>query len=304
MMRTALLLAALGLLGMGCQAPPGPETPLPAEKQDPVDAPAVEGPEGERAFRDLEEYYRDPSKIPGHAAALQELGADDPAVRRSAGRYLLALLRQMTSDETNGRASWTATGFWGGGSESPSRSFRKTVADALALQARGDECLDAIEWLLNGEKLAEHHVAGLLALQRIESPRSAGILKALLQDPHPNGEVLAGALHEAGRRGLKELAPRVVPLLTHYRTAVRAAAREVAPALGIVDLPAFVPEEAITPALARMLLSFTEMVSSPIPEKAPWCRFVVTHPPSQPGKEPQVEEFSGWFVGERDGNQV
>lgn len=95
-------------------------------------SPAVAGPEGARAFAELESYYREKTKAPLLAAAIQGLNSEEADRRRSSGRYLLALLSQLFADESNGRGEWKQTGWWGGGSESPTRDYRGEIARAPA----------------------------------------------------------------------------------------------------------------------------------------------------------------------------
>lgn len=287
MMKASLLVA---LLALGCTAPVAT-----APQDDAPPGPALPGPEGARAFADLEAYYRDKSKAPSLSAAIQQLASEDPERRRSAGRYLHALLAQLYADESNGRAVWTPTGWWGGGSESPSRDFRSEIARTLASSVQAEEALEAADWLLSEEKSAENQVAGLTLLKRIQGPRAAKLLGGILRQPHPNGEILAEAIAEVDRRGLRTFASELALLAAHHRGAVRAAARTAA------ALPPADPQPAFLPSIDRMLRAFTGMILVPIPEHATWTKCVVTRPASRPGGEPRVEEFTGWRLDEREG---
>ena len=286
--QTLRLFAVAGILLSACEADVPSSTLPPAPPPAVTQEPETQGPIGQRAFDDLAAYYKDKSKQPDVRAAIKDLRSPDEATRSDAGRYLLALLSQMFADEGNGRAEWIDTGFWGGSAESVSREFRKTVALALANDATGEESIDAALWLLEYEKVAANQVAGFKALKRIQGPRVAGVLKSLLTQPHPNGKVASSAVKEVGRRGLTELAPDVKRLTTHYRTTVRDAARTAATALGIKDLPKFVPEKAFTPFLEKALESMAAMVFTKIPGDARWRRFTITHP--------YQDEFSGWHI--------
>lgn len=267
-------------------------------QEDLPPSPVIAGPEGARAFSELETYYRDKAKPPPLPAALQDLNSEDAERRRSAGRYVLALLSQLFADESNGRGEWRETGWWGGGSESPTRDFRKEVARALADSAKTDEALDAVVWLLTDERIAEHQVSGLEALKRIPGPRADGLLAGVLREPHPNGSVLTGAIEEAGRRKLAQAAPEITALASHHRATVRAAAQTAAAALGI---PPPASKTAFLPSIDRMLRTFAGQILTPIPEDAAWGRFVITRPPYREGDDPRLEEFSGWKLSEREG---
>jgi hypothetical protein len=262
-------------------------------QDDPPPSPTVPGPEGARAFAELEAYYGDKAKAPPLGAAIKDLNSDDAERRRSAGRYLLALLAQLLADETNGRGEWTQTGWWGGGSESPTRAFRGETARALAGAAKGEEALDAVLWLLTEEKIAEHQVAGIDALKSIHGAKSSELLVRILREPHPNGAVLAAAVEDVGRRALRQCAIDVAGLASHHRATVRDVVQKVAPALGIDALPA--PATVFLPSIDRMLRSFADMILTTIPEDATWALFVIARP------ERDAEEFSGWKLSERDG---
>jgi hypothetical protein len=90
------------------------------------------GPEGQQAFDDLAALYASGKPVPGLDQALKDLADNLPPARETAGRYLLALLKQSLADETNGRAKWRALSRWGGGAESASRDFRKQLAEIIA----------------------------------------------------------------------------------------------------------------------------------------------------------------------------
>ncbi|MCW8133616.1 MAG: HEAT repeat domain-containing protein [Planctomycetota bacterium] len=252
--------------------------------------PEVSTAEGRRAFDDLAAYYADPKQEPAFAAALEQL--KDPAKAEAAGSYLHALFKQSFADESNGRAEWKKTPFWGGGSESAAREFRKTLAKAFEEKASGAAALSAVRWLLESEFLAENQAAGMAVLKKTEAAGIAELLKDLLKQPHPNEDVAKGAVEEAGRRGLKDLAPDLLRLCTHYRTRVREAAVASAGKLGLKDLPAYKPEEAFTPWLDRQLKDMYAMVATPLPADAAFYTVKMKKPEEGHALPP----FQGWLL--------
>lgn len=263
---------------------------LPASLRAEGPKPEVAGAEGRRAFDDLAKYYADNAKLPPFAAALDDLKAQDAAARRKAGEYLLALFKQSFADEDNGRAPWRKQPYFGGGSSSDAREFRRRLGEAFGKQAAGEAALDATLWLLNGERLPDNQKAGLLALARVEGPKADAALKALVAPPHPNVDVATGAVAEVGRRGLKDLGPDVLALCGHHREAVRDAARKAAKEMKLAPVPEYVPEKAFTPRLERQLKDVAAMVLAEIPKDAKWVEAA--------GEGKGGAAVTGWLVAE------
>ncbi|MBM4030820.1 MAG: hypothetical protein FJ291_03445 [Planctomycetes bacterium] len=260
--------------------------------------PEVGSPEGRRAFDELAAYYRDKDKRPDYDRALRDLRSADPAVRRSAGGYLLALLKQSDADESNGRAAWEKVPWWGGGYDNAARRFRGSLATAFGEQAQGAEALDAARWLIHDEPLAGNQADGMRALRRIRTPESAEVLKQVLAQPHPNGDVIKGAIEEAGERALKDLAPHILRLCQHYRASIRTAARAAAPKLGVAAVPDFKPEEAFTPWLDDALKKIATMVLDEVPKDARWVH--VEYAFGSVDDKPPIHELGGWLLREDD----
>lgn len=276
-----LLLAAI-LVGAACASAAEPAAPI------------VPGPEGQRAWDDLEHLYAQDRKPP-YAAALGELAGADEAAGTRAGRYLHALLAQSLADEENGRAEWRSLPFWGGGAESAAREFRKELAAAFAQRAAGPAALPAAAWLLDEERLADGQQAGAVALRRIRTPAADDLLRTHIRRLHPNGQVAVALIEEAAARGLKDLAPDVLALRNHHRQAVRDAARAAAPALGSTEaLGDFDPAAAFTPALVGQLEQLAAMQLVAVPAAARWM--AVTH--TEPGLDgkPVTTEHHGWLL--------
>ncbi|MCZ7648627.1 MAG: hypothetical protein M5U26_25770 [Planctomycetota bacterium] len=261
-----LSLLAVSLLGWTCHA---------GNAVDPV----VKGADGKRAFDDLARYYADNKQVPGFEAALNDLKAPDAAKSKAAGTYLFALLKQMFEDESNGRAPWKKTPFFGSRPVCDARTFRKTVASSLGKHATGPNALPALEWLLMYEKDAGNQAAAIEALGRQRGAECAALFKSLLAQPHPNAKVAQAVVDLAAERGMKELAPEIQRLCGHYRAAVREAALKAAPKLGGAKLPEYRPEAAFTPWLEEQLANVRKMVPWELPAKATWMHFT---PAAQP----------------------
>lgn len=258
-------------------------------------APVVDGPEGRRAFDQLAAYYQDNDQLPAYADALRELEAPEPAKRAAAGKYLLALFQQSYADESNGRARWQQLPFWGGGARSAAREFRKQLANEFGDQAKTIEAREAALWLLESEQLAVNQTSGARVLARIDPPVT-DVFAELLQQPHPNEEACVAVIESVGKHKVKDFAPDMKRLSTHYRKTVREAARKAAAELAVEDVPEFAPESAFTPWLASQMEEIARMVSVEIPKDAQWVDVTVTYPPFQEGQESVVEEFSGWLI--------
>jgi hypothetical protein len=258
----------------------------------------TDSPEGKRAFDDLTAYYADNKKEPPYKQAIADLGSPDEAKRKAAGAYLTALFKQLFADESNGRAPFKRTPFFGGGgSTSDAREFRKTLAQAFGKDAQGDAALDTALWLVDSEKDARNQAAGVDALRRIKGGRSTEIFKKLLQQPHPNAAVVKSVIEEVAARGLQELEPDITRLCEHYRASVREAAKGAAAKIGSGKIPGYKPEAAFTPWLDQELKNIAAMVPVEIPKDAKWMRFTL----AGRGEGGKSIEFSGWLLSEKDG---
>jgi hypothetical protein len=278
---TVVVLASL-LLQAACS---------PAEVRAEEPKPAAAGDEGRRAFDDLAKYYADREKVPPFAKAIEDLQAADPATRRKAGEYLLALFKQTFADEDNGRSPWRQTPFFGGGSVNDARELRKQLGKAFGEKAAGEAALGATLWLLNEERLPDNQKAGLLVLARIEGPAANAALKTLIKPLHPNVDVATRTIAEVGRRGLKDLGPELLPLCAHYRTAVREAAVKVAKDLNLAPVPEYMPEKAFTPVLTGHIEDVAAMILAEIPKDARWVEATV--------EGENGGTVTGWLLGEK-----
>jgi len=264
--------------------------------------PAMEGPEGRRAFDDLASFYQDATHVPPYREALSQLGASDEAVRRGAGQYLLALIRQSVADESNGRAPWKSLPFFGGGAECAAIEFRKTMVADFGVRACTVEALPAALWLVEEDALVSSQIAGVDVLCAVKDPASEALFSAILARPHPNEAVTVAVLREIGKRRLTRFAPDLRRLSCHYRAFVRRTAREVAELLGIQDLPAYDPEKAFTPWLVEQLDLIRQMVYEEIPATASWVTVEYTDPDRQVDGVPRTAKFGGWLLSEDETN--
>jgi hypothetical protein len=241
------------------------------------EGPVLEGPEGKRAFDDLGAIYDDRGG-PDLPQMWERLHATDAATRASAGRYLLALCQQSLDDETTGRSSLSKNlpGF-GRGPDVIAREFRKELAGDLVNHAAMREAVPALEWLLQNDILSETRKQALETLCLINSPEADKVLLALLAQPHPEGAIVARALEEARRRNLRDAAEYLPALSVHFRGDVRKAARAVAEAWGIGNLPTFNPEEAVV-HFDGALRDINSMVYPAIPGNARFLKFTEKFP--------------------------
>jgi hypothetical protein len=210
-------------------------------------------------------------------------------VRAAAGRYVLALLKQAWADESNGRAKWKALPYFGGGSESAAREFRKELAKRIG-ENPAAELLDAELWLINTEMLAENTAAGVKGLVKNASAKKTEAYRGLLAPAHPNKAVVTAVLQDAGARKLA-LGEQAAALCSDYRADVRAAAREAAGAMGVKELPEFKAEKSLEGFVAGELKAISEMVLTPAPKEATWKRFSVK-------VDTRTFERSGWLLAE------
>jgi hypothetical protein len=266
--------------------------------------PEVPGPEGERAFRELTEFYADEKKIPHFAEAFVALGAAEQETRSAAGRFLMALFAQSFADERNGRARWAAMPYWGGGSRSDAREFRKYLAEEFGKNAKGDGAFPAVRWLAETERMLEGNVAAAAVLPRIESPEMEKLLGDLLVQPHPNESLAKAAVTEAGRRKLRALLPRINELCFHYRTSVREAARKaLVEVSGPHEIKPFNPADGFSPWLSARLSEIAQLVPEKIPSDAMWAQFdvdVSKLPVPDSWRTP--DKVRGWALGEEGKN--
>ena len=259
-------------------------------------SPASEGPEGQRAFDDLAAFYADEEKLPPYKDRILELVARDSATRETAGRYLLALFRQLLADESNGRTTWRSLPYWGGGRECDAREFRKLVVEEFGEKASGDAAFDVAAWLIDEDRIPQSQQAGISVLRRIQSPAVNPVLRRLLAQPHPNEAVLVGAIQETGERGLEELIPEISRLCGYYREAVRQAARASARELDIANIPEFKPEDAFTPWLDEQLKTIGAMVLPRIPDDAVWIRLVPNNEEDTTAEKDSNPVYGGWLL--------
>ena len=265
------------------------------------DKPTLEGVEGKRAFDELAKYYKGVSEKPAYEQALKDLSADNTAKSASAGKYLLALLMQTLSDEVNKRSEWEYLPYWGGEWSNKARELRKEIAEKFGEKASGEEAFSGALWLIESDIIAQNQSAGMKALRRVTSDNANYVLKRVLSEPHQNGEVLKGAIEEVVHRNLKETLPQLLILCNHYRKAVREAAAAGSKKLGATEIPEFTPEKAFTPWLDKQMKNISALILTDIPKKAEWGHFEITFPPYMKGGKPQIIEFGGWFLSEKEG---
>ena len=157
-------------------------------------------------------------------------------------------------------------------------------------------------WLIDNDPVIQNQSLGARTLCQIDSPRKEDVFRRLLAQPHTNESVLVNILGQATLQKLVDLAPEVRRLTGHYRKAVRMAASSAAIELGMVDLPAYRPEDAFNPWLESQLKDIAAMAESPVAKDTAWKKFVVTRPSRHGGKETYAETIAGWLLGETADN--
>jgi hypothetical protein len=211
--------------------------------------------EGVRA--ELSSTYRSrASELPPSVEkAFAELSSGDAATRHVGGQRLLVLLETLFEDESNGRAPWLATPFWGGGSENPARQLRPKIADAIGSKApRREELVPALTWLVFEERLLEPQVRAAEILREVPGEAATALLEKIVAAPHPVGAVLAVSAEELAKRSPERALGPLRRLANHHRTNVRAVARGFLEERG-EKLAPFEPAaalEALRPTLAAV----------------------------------------------------
>jgi len=234
--------------------------------------PAVDSPEGKRAFDDLAAIYaKGPYATFQAPAELTDLENPDAAKSKNAGDYILALFAQSWADETNGRASWRSLPFWGGGSDNPARNYRGQLADAFGKSTGSSTAaLPSALWLIGHEMVEDNIASGAQALSHIHSAEADAAIGTLLQEQHPSQQVLIMALHEAAARHLVQYKASVIALGQSYRPAVREAADAAAIQLGEPHALQYNRTAPLPPCMAEFLKINAERLLATVPGKAVW----------------------------------
>jgi hypothetical protein len=262
--------------------------------------PAAPGVEGRKAFDDLSAFYRGGNEVP-FDRAIADLAAPDSAARQAAGAYLLSLFRQSLADESNGRAPWHGTPYWGGGAESQARQLRNDLAKEFGTEAVGRDAVPAIEWLLGSEPVPSIQSSGLQALSRLDDVACTPLLLKVLQPPHTNTDVVLLALHEVVRRRLGGFQDPIVQSCRDPRPSVRAGARTAADSLGVRPLPEPDPSLLLTADLVGDLNAIARMVIVPIPRSA---RMAMVHARDHLSLPDTIvtHSYPAWVLGQRGGS--
>ncbi|MEL6345964.1 MAG: hypothetical protein AAFV53_22830 [Myxococcota bacterium] len=260
--------------------PPTPEPPVVEHTPRPAPSPVVDSETGQAAFDDLAVWYAG-GAAPDTDAALSRLADGDAG----SGAYLAALLAQLRDDESNGRGSWRASPFWGGGSTSDARELRAQIAAALAATDPAPPALlPAARFLLLEEPIPAHQQHGLSLLSALPDAETAPLLAELLDPPHPNQEILLGAITLAQERDGH--ADALDALRSHHRSAVRAA-------VGGDPQPA----KTLPAGIIAELEGIREMLFTDLPADAAWISAGIQEEWMRNG-EPVVTPTRCWVVAE------
>jgi hypothetical protein len=271
----------------------------------PSNSPVTGGVEGQRAFDDLSDAYARRKlsdadlELPDFAEAISNLDHQDENQRISAGKYLLALLRQSVADESNGRGGWDESPYSIVDRISVPKIFRTWLAEKLADQS-AIEALDAAIWLVVHDPDPGNQALGAVALCRMQSPRSRAIFKWLLSQHQLCEAATISIVEEVAKRKLHELKPDLIRLANHYRTRVREEARLNARTLGAAPFPDFRSDIAFTPWLDERMNDISEMILTKIPKTSAWVRveFAAKQEVELLPEEPR--EIYGWLLDKNE----
>lgn len=261
--------------------------------------PVMDGPEGRRAFDELAKCYASNKGWRDYKPALADLKSRDASTAQRAGNYILALLEQSFADESNGRASWNPTPFANAGPDNKANDFRRTLAGDFGAAASSEGALAAALWLIEKDPLDDNEEAGMRVLPRIHSDAADNALGRIIEEVHPNREILATAIHEAGTRHLTPFKDGVIALEQSYRATVREAAVKAAMQLGETKPLPYDPAKAFSPRVLGLLKVTLERIQTPVPADAQWMDGIA-QPDWSPGKPYPVH---GWLLS-RDEKSV
>jgi len=276
---------------------PGARAANVASPGQPTDAkPVVSGPEGQRAFDDLGKCYAANYGWPDYKPSLADLGSPDAPTAQRAGNYILALFEQSFADESNGRAGWNPTLFVNAGPDNRAHDFRQAAAKDFGLSGSSEAALPAALWLIENDPIADDTEAGVHVLARVHSDAADKALGQLINEVHPNQEVLVTAVTEAGTRHLAQFKDGVISLEQSYRKAVREAAVRAAAQLGETKPVPYDPFKAFSPRVLDLLKVTLERIQTPVPANGRWLDGIA-QPYWHPGKPYPVH---GWLLSRDD----
>ncbi len=266
--------------------------------------PASQDAAGLKAWEMLGAFYHEAKGDAGldkaTSEALKSLAGSDPRAATNSADLLWALFRQAAADESNGRAEWRRTPYWGGGSESAARDFRAHLAGQLAKIQAGPAAIPLAESLLANE----NHAASLSAATHLletagGTAGDAAILRLLDQGCHWRPALIM-ALREVDRRSLNPGSDSVRKWSADPRAPVRKAAEKTLGALGAGEPATFQPEDGFSPPVVKLLKDAAAMLPDPPASDAKFGLFTTT---SDAGSQHQsTSEVTGWLRGEKDGN--
>ncbi|MFN0128517.1 MAG: hypothetical protein ACKV19_17730 [Verrucomicrobiales bacterium] len=266
-------------------------------------APAEDSEAGRRAWQLLGGFYQAKDGDDGGLgaaieASLKDLAGTDEAKSRMAADLLQALIRQSSEDESNGRAVWKRTPFWGGGSESSAREFRKHLAKKLGATKPVDAAVPLATWLLQNERLPDGLQAAVHLLRGNSSEAANGVLLVILGNGTHWRPALEMALTEAAERGLQVPLEVLIRWAGDARESVRTAASAALKKLQLPEPPPFVPEMAFTPELEKRLRDVLSLLPDPPAPDATFGTLTVVRDYGR--AEKHTSKSIGWLVREEN----
>jgi hypothetical protein len=265
-------------------------------------SPAVDSEAGKKAWQLLGESYEakdgDGGLNAAVAGALKDLTSDDEAKGKAAAGLLQALLHQAAEDESNGRAVWKQTPYWGGGSESGAREFRKHLAEKLSETKPAAAAAPLAAWLLKNERLAACLHAAVHLLKESRSEAANGVLLEIIGSGTHWRPALEMAMSEAAARGLKVPPEALTKWAGDAREQVRTAAAAALKKLGLPEAPPYAPEMAFTPELEKLLRFILALLPDPPAAGAKFGTLTVIR--DYGDKVKHTSESTGWLIREEN----
>jgi hypothetical protein len=293
--RSALTIALLFFLVLPCSV--GKSI---AGEPSPVQQDAA----GKRAWELLGTYYRanrvewDPGLDSVVDDTLRDLDGADTAKACEAASLLRALFRQSIADETNGRAEWHNTPFWGGGSESRARNFRISLAERFAKTVATAAAVPVADCLLREDPHAKSQAAAISIIGRCTQPAGDQTILGLLEHGCHSRPAIVMALEQAGKRRLKDNPQWIAKWSQDPRQSIRSAAAAALVAIGQAAPESFHPESAFDEQTRKLLTDTLSLPADPPDASARLGRFDITR--ENDGKK-QTQSLTGWLRAEKDG---
>ncbi len=236
-------------------------------------APAFATDAEENPVADVDRAYADKDFKVRFEGTIRVMGQGGDAERRAGLEKILSLLTKTLRDEQSGVVPFTATPFWGGGSENRARSLRHSVYGKIRYARFAPDMLEPLSaWILDNDA-NERSVESVLAMISQATDASAQpYFQMLIKKGTRFPALLRKTLSTIEDLRLEALLPVLEPLLNDPRQSVREHARSVAEKLGRTEIPTFHPESAFPTELIELLENYPHMLFAEVPRDAKFAR--------------------------------